>query len=279
MLEKHEVKGLTVGDVLVFSSWLPHSSGLIGHPYERYAFKVHYYSDRSVIDYDYLRQHLRDALRVSSEETHAGTATALFAAEKMLGASGTLVKFPLALYNRPAGERTKSGHRPCRVRSAARTAGARDSASPRRGDRCSWRGATGSRCAARPVGPRGRRPSAPSPPACVPPITSRSPDPGARSWVAPRPAEWSWRLVRGRSSHGRLRAKGEDGDDGVVEPPHVGVAVERLPVAAVAVLHHAERRRSARGSGAAAIRVASARAGWGRGDRGATPAPSRRSST
>jgi hypothetical protein len=101
MLEKHEVKGLTVGDVLVLSSWLPHSSGSIGHPYERYAFKVHYYSDRSVIDYDYLRHHLRDALRVSTVETHAGTATALFAAEKLLGAkSRGLVKVPLALYRR-----------------------------------------------------------------------------------------------------------------------------------------------------------------------------------
>ena len=45
-LEKHEIRGLTVGDVLVFSSWLPHSSGSIDHPYERYAFKVHYYSDQ-----------------------------------------------------------------------------------------------------------------------------------------------------------------------------------------------------------------------------------------
>jgi len=100
-LERHEVKGLTVGDVLVFSSWLPHSSGLIRHPYERYAFKVHYYSDRAVTDYDYLRQHLREALRVSSTETHAGTATALFAAEKMWGArSRTLLKVPLALYRR-----------------------------------------------------------------------------------------------------------------------------------------------------------------------------------
>ncbi|HEX2382476.1 MAG TPA: hypothetical protein VHI95_07565 [Acidimicrobiales bacterium] len=101
MLEKHEVKGLRVGDVLVFSSWLPHSSGSVGHTYERYAFKVHYYSDRSVTDYDYLRHHLRDALKVSSKETHAGTATALFAAEKLLGPrSRTVVKFPLALYRR-----------------------------------------------------------------------------------------------------------------------------------------------------------------------------------
>jgi hypothetical protein len=100
-LEKHEVSGLTVGDVLVFSSWLPHSSGSIDRPYERHAFKVHYYSDRAVTDYAYLRQHVRDAIRVSSKETHAGTATALFAAEKLLGAwSRALVKFPLALYRR-----------------------------------------------------------------------------------------------------------------------------------------------------------------------------------
>lgn len=101
MLEKHEIKGLTVGDVLVFSSWLPHSSGSIGHPYERTAFKVHYYSDRSVADDDYLRQHLRDALRVSSVETHNGTGPALFAAEQLWGArSRRLVKLPLALYRR-----------------------------------------------------------------------------------------------------------------------------------------------------------------------------------
>jgi hypothetical protein len=100
-LEKHEIKGLTVGDVLVFSSWLPHSSGAIGHSYERFAFKVHYYSDRAVTDHDYLRKHLREALRVSSVETHAGTATALFAAEKMWGPrSRRLVKYPLALYRR-----------------------------------------------------------------------------------------------------------------------------------------------------------------------------------
>jgi hypothetical protein len=100
-LHKHEVRGLAVGDVLVFSSWLPHSSGSIDHPYERYAFKVHYYSDRAVTDYDYLRHHLRDVLRVSSVETHAGTATALFAAEKLWGArSRTLVKLPLVLHRR-----------------------------------------------------------------------------------------------------------------------------------------------------------------------------------
>lgn len=100
-LEKHEVAGLTVGDVLVFSSWLPHSSGSIGHPYERYAFKVHYYSDRAVTDRDDLRHHLRDVLRVSSVETHAGTATALFAAETLLGSrSRRLVKLPLALHRR-----------------------------------------------------------------------------------------------------------------------------------------------------------------------------------
>jgi hypothetical protein len=92
---------MAVGDVLVFSSWLPHSSGSIDHPYERYAVKVHYYSDRSVTDYEYLRSHLREALRVSSAETHAGTATALFAAEKMWGAkSRPLLKVPLALYRR-----------------------------------------------------------------------------------------------------------------------------------------------------------------------------------
>lgn len=100
-LKKHELRGLTVGDVLVFSSWLPHASGSIGHRYERYAFKVHYYSNRSVTDYNYLRHHLRDALRVSSAETHAGTATALFAAEKLLGArSRNLVRLPLAWYRR-----------------------------------------------------------------------------------------------------------------------------------------------------------------------------------
>jgi hypothetical protein len=97
-LEKHVVNGLTVGDVLVFSSWLPHSSGSIDHPFERYAFKVHYYSERSVIDYPYLRQHLRQALRVSTAQTHNGTGPAMFAAEKLLGArSRALVKYPLAL--------------------------------------------------------------------------------------------------------------------------------------------------------------------------------------
>jgi hypothetical protein len=100
-LEQHEIRGLTVGDVLVFSSWLPHSSGSIGHPYERHAFKVHYYSDRAVTDRAYLRHHLREAIQVSSAQTHNGTGPALFAAEKLLGArSRTLVKLPLAWYRR-----------------------------------------------------------------------------------------------------------------------------------------------------------------------------------
>jgi predicted dehydrogenase len=97
-LQKHQIKGLTVGDVLVFSSWLPHSSGSIDHPYERYAFKVHYYSDQAVTDDDYLRQNLRLALRVSAM-AHNGTGPAMFAAEKLLGGwSRALVKYPLALF-------------------------------------------------------------------------------------------------------------------------------------------------------------------------------------
>ena len=101
VLEQHDIRGLTVGDVLVFSSWLPHSTGAIEHPYERYAYKVHYYSDRSVLDYDYLREHRRDAFRISARETHAGAALALFASEKLWGPrSRTLVKLPLAAYKR-----------------------------------------------------------------------------------------------------------------------------------------------------------------------------------
>lgn len=100
-LQKHEIKGLAVGDVLVFSSWLPHSSGTIDHAYERYAFKVHYYSDQAVPDLDFLRGHLRQVLHVSSAETHNGTGPALFAAEKLVGRwSRRLVKLPLALHRR-----------------------------------------------------------------------------------------------------------------------------------------------------------------------------------
>jgi hypothetical protein len=96
--EKHRITGLTVGDVLVFSSWLPHSSGTIDHPYERYAFKVHYYSDKSVTDYHFLRHHLRNAVHVSGE-THNGTGPAMFAAEKLFGVkSRKLVKYPLAFF-------------------------------------------------------------------------------------------------------------------------------------------------------------------------------------
>jgi predicted dehydrogenase len=100
-LEKHPIKGLAVGDVLVFSSWLPHSSGSIDHPYERYAFKVHYYSDRAVVDRDWMRQHLRETLHVSAKETHNGTGPAMFAAETLWGPwSRAVVKHPLALFRR-----------------------------------------------------------------------------------------------------------------------------------------------------------------------------------
>jgi len=97
-LERHPITGMTVGDVLVFSSWLPHSSGSIDHPYERYAFKVHYYSDRSVVDDAWLRAHLRNAVRVSGM-SHNGTGPAMFAAEQVLGRwSRPLVKPPLAWF-------------------------------------------------------------------------------------------------------------------------------------------------------------------------------------
>lgn len=75
----------------------------------------------------------------------------------------------------------------------------------------------------------------------APPITSRSPEAGARSWVAPLAGEWwSWRLARARSSQGRMAPRGEHGDDGVVEPAHVPVAVEGLAVVAVAVTGEGE---------------------------------------
>jgi hypothetical protein len=97
-LEKHPIKGLEVGDVLVFSSWLPHSSGAIDHPYERYAFKVHYYSDCAVVDDAFVRQNRRVALRVSGM-SHNGTGPAMFAAERSWGRwSRALVRYPLAVY-------------------------------------------------------------------------------------------------------------------------------------------------------------------------------------
>ena len=110
-----------------------------------------------------------------------------------------------------------------------------------------------------------------------PPITSRSPAPGARSWVAPRSGVWAWRAARAEPPR-PAGAEGEHGDDRVVEPAHVGVAMERLAVVAVAVERHAEAVEP----GAMAVlepRVASARAGWGRGRPGRHPAESRRSST
>ncbi len=71
-------------------------------------------------------------------------------------------------------------------------------------------------------------------------MTSRSPEAGARSMAAAtgrRPA-----VAAGREPQqpGPGGAEAEDGDDRVVKPAHVGVAMKGLPVLAVAVLHQAE---------------------------------------
>ena len=69
----------------------------------------------------------------------------------------------------------------------------------------------------------------------APPITSTSPDPGARSWDrAPR-------TPNGRTRNGLARAEGEDHHDGVVELAQLAIAVERHAVATVAVVVERER--------------------------------------
>ena len=125
---------------------------------------------------------------------------------------------------------------------------------------------------------RGRAPSAPSRPAHRPPITSRSPDAGRQ--VVGRALAGAVVVAAGAGPQ-QPRPPGaerQDGDDGVVEPAHVGVAVERLTVAAVAVLDHAEPvelRPVAVLQGPGRL----GRAGCGQGRPRRHPAPSRRSST
>ena len=79
----------------------------------------------------------------------------------------------------------------------------------------------------------------------APPMTIRSPDAGARSIgvtrVSLRSLPVGWRpLARGRRSHGLVAPRLRMAIDGVIEPAHVGIAVESLTVVAVSVLQQAE---------------------------------------
>ena len=105
---------------------------------------------------------------------------------------------------------------------------------------------------ARPSGPR-----APSRAACAPPITSRSPEPGARSRDGPP------RL--GLHEERAARAEREDRDDRVVELAQLTVAVRRDAVAAVAVV--VERRPAQRHAVPSLERGAAPRASAGCGAR------------
>jgi hypothetical protein len=83
-LQRHTVSGMKIGDVLVFNSWSPHSTGVIDHEYERSAFKVHYFSENAVLDHAFLRNNMMAAARISSIP-HNGCRPVLFAAEQRWG--------------------------------------------------------------------------------------------------------------------------------------------------------------------------------------------------
>ena len=125
----------------------------------------------------------------------------------------------------------------------------------------------------RPVGPSARPsgPRAPSASWVAPPITSRSPEPGARSRDGP--PDFAFDEERA------ARAEREDRDDRVVEPAQLAVAVRRDAVTTVAVVVEPGPAESARRSAPRASPLASTSTGCRRGRTGGRSTVSRGSST